>query len=145
MTAQELETALVEEITALGMVAKPFPEKPESYVPNAWPGEILVRYEGTVFEKRDLSGVQTERVQSVEIVAVGQMLRGKDGIYERLECIRQHLEGYTLPGTCGHLELEKEEFMDEYNGTWQFGQKWRLKSKLAYEQQDDYADRPLGT
>lgn len=145
MTAEELETALVEEIRALDMVANPFPEHPGEYVPDAWPGEILVRYQGADMTDRDISGVQVERVQRVEIVAVGQVLRGEDGIYNRLERIRKRLDGYTLPGAGGHLELEKEAFVDEYNGTWQFGQNWRLKSIVINEQQDDYADRPLGT
>lgn len=145
MTAEELETALVEEIRALDMVANPFPEHPGEYVPDAWPGEILVRYQGADMTDRDISGVQVERVQRVEIVAVGQVLRGEDGIYNRLERIRKRLDGYTLPGAGGHLELERETFVDEYNGTWQFGQNWRLKSIVINEQQDDYADRPLGT
>ncbi|WP_299457809.1 Gp37 family protein [uncultured Rikenella sp.] len=145
MTAEELESALVNEIYALGMVVNPFPENPDNYVPNAYPGEILVRYQGAEITDRDVSGVQAERVQRVEIVAVGQVLRGEDGIYNRLERIRKRLDGLTLPGAGGHLELIKEEFLDEYNGTWQFGQSWRLKSIVTNEQQDNYADCPLGT
>ena len=145
MTAEELESVLVKEIGALDMVANPYPERPDSYVPNAFPGEILVRYQGAEITDRDVSGVQAERMQRVEIVAVGQVLRGEDGIYNRLERIRKHLDGYTLPGAGGHLGLVKEEFMDEYNGTWQFGQSWRLKSIVINEQQDNYHDRPLGT
>lgn len=145
MTAEELESALANEIDALGMVVNPFPENPDNYVPNAYPGEILVRYQGAEITDRDVSGVQAERVQRVEIVAVGQVLRGEDGIYNRLERIRKRLDGFTLPGAGGHLELIKEEFLDEYNGTWQFGQSWRLKSIVTNEQQDNYADCPLGT
>lgn len=144
MTAEELESALANEIDALGMVVNPFPENPDNYVPNAYPGEILVRYQGAEITDRDVSGVQAERVQRVEIVAVGQVLRGEDGIYNRLERIRKRLDGFTLPGAGGHLELIKEEFLDEYNGTWQFGQSWRLKSIVTNEQQDNYADCPLG-
>lgn len=145
MTAEELESALVKEISALDMVANPYPDQPDKYVPNAWPGEILVRYQGADFTNRDISGVQAERVQRVEIVAVGQVLRGEDGIYNRLERIRKRLDGFTMPGAGGHLELVKEEYLDEYNGTWQFGQIWQLKSIVTNEQQDNYADRPLGT
>lgn len=145
MTAEELESALIDEIETLNMVVNPFPEDPTNYVPNAFPGEILVRYQGTEITDRDVSGVQGERVQRVEIVAVGQVLRGEDGIYNRLERIRKRLDGFTLPGAGGHLELIKEEFLDEYNGTWQFGQNWRLKSIVTNEQQDDYYDLPLGT
>ena len=145
MTAEELESELVNEIGALGMVVNPFPENPDNYVPNAYPGEILVRYQGTEITDRDISGIQAERVQRAEIVAVGQVLRGEDGIYNRLERIRKRLDGFTMPGAGGHLELIKEEFLDEYNGTWQFGQSWRLKSIVTSEQQDNYADRPLGT
>lgn len=144
MTAEELEATLVDEITMLKMVANPFPDTPERYVPNAFPGEILVRYCGAEFSGRDLSGVQVQRIQLVEIIAVGQVLRGEDGIYDRLERIRRRLDGYTIPEAGGHLEIESEEFADHYNGTWQFSQKWRLQSTIINEQRDDYADRYLG-
>lgn len=143
MTAEQLEIALVAEITALGMIANPFPHTPERYVPNALSGEILVRYCGAEFSGRDLSSMQVQRVQRVEIIAIGQMLHGEYGIYDCLERIRSRLDGYTMPGAGGHLEIESEEFSDHYNGTWQFLQKWRLKSTIFNEQQDHYADRPL--
>lgn len=143
MNAEELESALADKITALGIVANPYPQNPANYVPSAFPGEVLIRYVGSYYAADDVSGVQKERRQTVEIVAVSTELRGESGIYAWLDRIREELEGFVLLKAGGPLELEAEEFMDEYNGTWQFGQRWNINSKQQYEQQDDYADRPL--
>lgn len=143
MNAQALETALVEKITHLGIPAKPYPQHPANYIPAAYPGEVLIRYVGSYFSPRDVSGVRKDRKQTVEIIAVSTELRGETGIYAWLDTIREELEGFVLPGAGGTLELEAEEFMDEQNGTWQFGQRWNMNSKQEYEQPDDYADRPL--
>ncbi len=143
MNAEALETALVDVIGALGITAKPYPQNPANYIPSAYPGEVLVRYVGTYFSPLDISGVRRDRRQTLEIVAVSTELRGSDGIYNWLDQIREELEGFTLPEAGGALELEAEEFMDENAGTWQYGQRWNINSKLNYEQQDDYANRPL--
>lgn len=144
MTAQMLETAIVDAIIGLGIIAKPYPENPDKYIPDAYPGEALVRYEGTKYPARDISSVRADREQYIEIVVVGQQLRDQNGIYDMLERIRELLDGHTLENAGGHMELESESFMAEYNGTWQYGQRWRLKSNVEYEQRDDYAEHPIG-
>lgn len=143
MNAEQLEAALVEIIEAKGVPARPFPEKPEGYFPEADPGEVLVRYEGEKPRKRDMSGVVIERDILLEIVVVSRQLRGENGLYSWLEMLKAQFEGYTLPGAAGHLEMESEGFADENSGTWQFAQKWKLTETRKHEQTDDYADRPL--
>lgn len=143
MDAEALEVAVVGQIAALGIPVQPYPQQPGNYSPAAYPGEVLVRYTGTQYSAPDLSGIRMQRIQVLEIVVVSQELRGESGSYAWLDRIRLKLERLCIPGTAGVLELESEEFMDEYNGTWQFGQRWNLKSNYIYGQQDDYADAPL--
>lgn len=143
MDAEALEMAVVEKVRDLNIPAEAYPQNPSGYVPSEYPGVVLVRYVGTKYSALDVSGVRKLRQQIVELVAVSTVLRGDDGVYSWLDRIRRQLEGLTLIGAGGPLELEAEEFMDEYNGTWQFGQRWNVYSKEEYEQQDDYADRPL--
>lgn len=143
MNSEALETAVVEKINRLGMTAKPYPQNPSNYIPSAWPGEILVRYVGSYFAPSDVSGVRKERRQTIEIVVVSTELRGENGTYAWLDRMREELEGFVMLGAGGALELEAEEFLDEQNGTWQFGQRWNINSKQDYEQQDDYYARPL--
>lgn len=145
MTSKELESAIVDELRTMGMTVNPFPEKPSGYVAAAYPCEVLVRYEGTDYPKTGLSTVWREKEQKIETVVVGQSLREYGGIYDTLDRIRERLDGFTLKGAGGYLSMESESFADEYNGTWQYVQKWKLKSRITNEQQDEWADRPLWT
>lgn len=145
MNAEELETAIIDKIEALGIAAKTYPQNPGNYIPSVFPVEVLVRYVGSYYSSSDITGTQKERRQKVEIVAVGTELRGKDGIYDWLDRIRIELEGLVLMNAGGPLELEAEELMEEHNGTWQFGQRWNINSKIKYDEQDDYADRPFSS
>lgn len=143
MDAEALEAAVVEQIRELDIPAEAYPQNPSGYVPSEYPGVVLVRYVGTKYTALDISGVRKIRQQVVELVAVSTVLRGADGIYAWLDQIRRQLEGLTMMNAGGALKLEAEEFMEEYNGTWQFRQRWNLYSKEEYEEQNDYADRPL--
>lgn len=144
MDIQALEAAIVGQLEGLGLVANAYPENPDSYTPNAYPGEVLVRYTGLKPSRRDLSIVSVDHLHNVELVFVGQQLRGIDGLYTWLDAVRRHLDGLTLPEATGYLEFVSEDFLDEHNGVWQFGQKWQLKTTWKNEQSDPYTDHPLG-
>lgn len=145
MTPKELESAIVSELCNIGVIANPFPEKPSNYDTSIYPSEVLVRYEGTDYPKTCISTVWREREQKIDMIVIGQSLRNDGGIYDTLDKIRDHLDGLTLKGAGGYLSMESESFANEYNGTWQYIQKWKLKSHIINEQQDEWADRPLGT
>lgn len=145
MNAEELEQAICLQVSGLAIPAQAYPQNPANYIPAAYPGEVLTRYVGAKYTPSDVSGVKKNRQQVVELVVVSQELRGENGAYAWLDQIREHLEGFVMLGAGGAMELESEEFQDEYNGTWQFVQRWNLKSVIGYEQQDDYADRPLSS
>lgn len=145
MKIEQLEAAIVEIIATLGIPAKAYPEDPSGYLPDAYPGEVLVRYTGFRPTKRDLATLYVEQTQTLEVVFVSQLLRGDNGLYEWLEKVRAKLDGYSVLLAAGYLEITSEDFLDEYNGTWQFGQKWQLKSIVNNEQADPYANDPIGT
>lgn len=145
MTPEAFETALIDKVTALDIVAVAYPEDPKKYYPENSPGEVLVRYEGRKVIERDTSG-QYNRVKLFgELVVVSRQLRGDDGAYSWLNQIFRSLEGFTLEGASGPLHMEVESFMDENEGTWQFGQKWSCEALEFIEITDSYGNDNLGS
>lgn len=144
MTPEAFETALIDKVNALNIVAIAYPENPKNYYPENKTGEVLVRYEGRKVIERDTSG-QYNRVRIFgELVVVSRQLRGDEGAYSWLSQIFRSLEGFTLDGASGALHMEVESFMDEYNGTWQFGQKWSCEALEFIEITDSYGNDNLG-
>ena len=144
MTPEAFEIALIDKLNALFFVAIPYPESPKNYYPENSPGEVLVRYEGRKVIERDTAG-QYNRVRLFgELVVVSRQLRGDDGAYSWLNQIFQSLEGFTLEGASGPLHMEVESFMDENEGTWQFGQKWSCEVIETIETTDSYGSDNLG-
>lgn len=144
MTPETLETALVSRIETLSIPALPYPENPKNYYPENSPGEVLVRYEGRKVVERDVTGHRNVLKHFIEIVVVTRQVRGDGGAYAWLESIYQALEGFTLDFATGPLRLEVESFMDENNGTWQFGQKWSCETLEYIELTDNYGEDNLG-
>jgi len=144
MTPEALETSLIDKVTALDIIAIPYPENPKNYYPENTPGEVLVRYEGRKVLERDTSG-QYNRVKLFgELVVVSRQLRGENGAYSWLNRIFMSLEGFTLDGASGALHMEVESFMDENEGIWQFGQKWSFEAIEFIEITDSYGNDNLG-
>ena len=144
MTPEAFEIALIDKLDGLFFNAFPYPQNPKNYYPENSPGEVLVRYEGRKVIERDTSG-QYNRVKLFgELVVVSRELRGENGAYSWLNQIFRSLEGFTLDGASGPLHLEVESFMDEYEGTWQFGQKWSCEALEFIEIADNYGNDNLG-
>lgn len=143
MNAEALETVIADRIRGLSIPARPFSQPPASDVPADSPGEIVVKYAGTNYSAREVSGVQRVRCQMFRLIATGAELGGENGVYAWLDRVRVELEGRVFPDAGGPLELEAEVCMGGCDGGWVFEQKWNLNSKLNYEKEDDYADRPL--
>ncbi|MEG0518315.1 MAG: Gp37 family protein [Bacteroidales bacterium] len=144
MKIEQMESALCALITALDLVSKPYPQSPGNYLPDAEPGEVLVRYCGHKPLRRDLAGTIVQKDIMFEILAVYRKLRGAEGLYEALEKISAKLEGLTPENFGGYLELLSEDFLDEYNGTWQYAQRWHFVSDNENLQTDNYANDNLG-
>lgn len=140
MNIESTENALVALVNSLGIVAKPYPQNPGEYLPDTEPGEVLIRYTSQKPGRRDLSSVFVRREYVFEFLFVSRQLRGPGGLYDNLEAVAALLEGYMLEGAAAPLAMEEEGFVDEYNGTWQFGQKWGFKRNTQVTQQDGYGD-----
>lgn len=138
MTPEAFENSLVEKITAAGLTALPYPESPAKYYPENSPGEVLVRYEGRKVIQRDIEGQYNRVKLFAEIVVVSRKLREADGAYSWLQQLFADLEGHTMEGASAPLHMEVESFMDENEGTWQFGQKWSCETLefIAVEAED---------
>ena len=126
MSPEAFEAAIIEQISAQNLSAIAYPENPKNYYPENETGDVLVRYEGRKVLGRDLGNGQNKVKLFAEVVVVSRELRGPDGAYAWLQQIYKALEGYTLSGSAGPLNMEAESFMDENNGIWQYGQKWSM-------------------
>jgi len=140
MSPEAFETAILEKINLLGLIALPYPENPKNYYPENDPGEVLVRYEGRKPKKRDVAGQTVELRMFAEVVVCNRKLRGEDGAYSWLQQIFTALEGFTLEGAADPLNLQAEALMDETDGIWQYGQKWSMGTNEFIEITDDYVD-----
>jgi hypothetical protein len=144
MTPETFEILLIAEIEAIELPVRAYPQEPKNYFPEHDPGEVLVRYEGRKPVERDLSGLKSRVTFFAEIVVVTRQVRETGGAYDWLQLIYKHLQGRTLEGMAGQLTLDAESFMDETDGLWQFGQKWRAETDVYQTYTDDYEQHNLG-
>jgi hypothetical protein len=149
VTPEEFENLLIAEIESLEIPVRAYPQYPKEYFPEHDPGEVLVRFEGRKPVERDLTGLKITVQYFAEIMVVSRQVRETEGAYDWLQQIYNLLEGKTLESVSGmmtgQLEMNVESFMDETNGTWQFGQKWSVKTVEYQNYTDDYEQRDLGT
>ena len=149
MTPEVFENLLIAEIESLEIPVRAYPQNPKEYFPEHDPGEVLVRFEGRKPLERDISGQRSLVKYFAEIVVVTRQVRDQGGAYDWLQQIYNLLEGRTLQSVSGmmtgQLTMDVESFMDETNGTWQFGQKWSVQTTEYQNYTDDYEQRDLGT
>lgn len=144
MTPETFESLLIAELELQGLPVIPYPANPKEYFPVHDPGEVLVRYEGRKPIERDLSGMKARVKFFAEIVIVTRQVRDTGGAYDWLQKINDTLEGCTLEGMTGQLALDVESFMDETDGTWQFGQKWSIETDVYQLYTDSYEHDDIG-
>ena len=130
MSPEAFEAAIIEQISAQNLSVIAYPENPKNYYPENDAGDVLVRYEGRKILERDLANGRNKVKLFAEVVIVSRQLRGETGAFVWLQQIYKALEGFTLLGSAGPLNLEAESYMDENDGIWQYGQKW---SMVTYE------------
>lgn len=145
MDAQKIEDAILEEITNLSIPALLFPEKPDGYFPRTSPGEVLIRYTGCKYTRRDIASVTLEKIITNELLYVTRSVRGENGLYEWLDKITEKLEGYSPPSIAGHFEFTEEGFTDYNDGTWYYAQNMIFKITADNEQTDLYTTPIIGT
>lgn len=129
---QGIIDTLKESITA---TVKPYPENPNSYQPDVFPCEVLVRYNTSSYEQADISTSMLLAQRAIEVTVVGQALRGEGAVYDTLSAITAALQGKFIEG-LGTFKIVSERFTDEYQGVWQYVQQWIFSQNVLYGRQD---------
>lgn len=69
------------------------------------------------------------------ITVVTRNLRNNNGAYETLDKVKQYLCGYKIP-ECTKLTPNKEGFISETNGIWQYEIEFRLSTPSIEEMEE---------
>ena len=97
-----------------------FPEKPQEFILLHPVGAILVHYRGGNYSNSNsIFIISQERGLNFAITVVTRNLRNNNGAYETLDRVKQVLCGYKIP-ECTKLTPNKEGFISEINGIWQY-------------------------
>lgn len=97
-----------------------FPEKPQEFILLHPVGAILVHYRGGNYSNSNsIFIISQERGLNFAITIVTRNLRNNNGAYETLDRVKQVLCGYKIP-ECTKLTPNKEGFISETNGIWQY-------------------------
>ena len=113
-----------------------FPEKPQEYILLHPIGAILVRYNGGSYSNSNEIWVisQTKKLDFA-ITIVTRNLRSNNGTYETLDKVQKALCGYKIDG-CSKLIPQKEMFISENNGIWQYEINFTLTTPSIEEMED---------
>ncbi len=107
-------------------------------------GAVLVRYMGSRYGP--LVGVEQERLMAFEVVVVSDSLRAEDahvGCYEMLDLALERLIGFKPVDCRGGVELFEDQFLEELEGTWQYGAQVRVKSVMVQPMMTESEDLTL--
>lgn len=120
-----IEEAIVARLTEkTGLPARSFPDDPREFKLAHPRGVCLVHYGGSTFaDPLTADVIIQERTISFDVVTVFRGLRGsaaQAGAYAALDLARLALTGFRPPG-CGKMRPQKEEFLTEDAGVWQYG------------------------
>ena len=97
-----------------------FPERPQEFILLHSVGAILVHYRGGNYSNSNsIFIISQERGLNFAITIVTRNLRNNNGAYETLDRVKQVLCGYKIP-ECTKLTPNKEGFISETNGIWQY-------------------------
>ncbi|GEM_PF-5105742 len=138
---QDFEDTIIDTLKSVvnGSV-KAYPQNPNKYFLQSAVGEVLVRYAGRSPKETDLAGALIRQEYIFEIVFVYRNLRGDKGVYTALNKAYETLQGAQVAESAKPLEFNDERFLDENNGVWQFGQKWKFINSEINTIKDGYSE-----
>lgn len=116
-----------------------YPDKPEKFFEEfAHPkGAILVHYLGSsMSDSQALNFILQDRRADFGIILVTRDLNSHNGAYTYLDRIREALTGFRIDG-CSKIYPTREEFLDEWDGIWQYGMNFSLFFKDSEIQEAD--------
>lgn len=113
-----------------------FPEKPSAYRLNHPTGALLVSYVSSRFDRPDDTSavIQPQTIQLC-VTVIHRQLNGKRGAVDVLDTVRRVLGGFTPPGCRRRVWLEREVFIGEVQGLWQYAL-WFATESLFIEDGD---------
>ena len=113
-----------------------FPEKPQEFILLHPVGAILVHYRGGNYSNSNAIGIISQDKGLNFAITVGtRNLRNNNGAYETLDKVKQYLCGYKIP-ECTKLTPNKEGFISETNGIWQYEIEFRLSTPSIEEMEE---------
>lgn len=113
-----------------------FPEKPQEFILIHPVGAILVHYRGGNYSNLNSIGIiSQDKGLNFAITVVTRNLRNNNGAYETLDKVKQVLCGYKIP-ECTKLTPNKEGFISETNGIWQYEISFTLSTPSIEEMED---------
>ena len=113
-----------------------FPEKPQEFILLHPVGAVLVHYRGGNYTNLNSLGIISQtRGLSFAITVVTRNLRNNNGAYETLDKVKQYLCGYKING-CTKMIPQKEGFISETNGIWQYEIEFNLTTPSIEEMEE---------
>lgn len=135
-TGELIEQSIIDTLKeSINATVKLYPENPNSYQPDAYPCEVLVRYNASFYEQADISTSMLLAQRAIEVTVVGQALRGDGAIYDTLSAVTTTLQGRFIE-CLGTLRIVSERFTDEYQGVWQYVQQYSFNQNVLYGRED---------
>jgi len=122
VSIREIENQIITKLQTnfSNLLVQGFPEKPSEFILLHPIGAILVHYRGGSFSSTDaLSFISQEKKMEFAITLITRNLRDNNGSYELLDNIKKVLCGFKIQG-CSKLTPNKEGFISETNGIWQY-------------------------
>lgn len=122
MNIRDIENSIVVKLQEhfSNFLVQGFPEKPQEFILLHPIGALLVHYKGGSYSaQKSLGCVYQDKKLEFAVTAVTRNLRNNNGAYETLEKIKKSLCGYKI-NECSKLLPNKEGFISENNGIWQY-------------------------
>lgn len=98
-----------------------YPDVPKDYFLKHKTGEVLVRYDSTKWDQKDVSNSYQEGKVRVELILVFRKLRGNNGLYDTSSLIKEALYNKRPTGSINGMQFESEDLISEEDGIWQYG------------------------
>ena len=122
MSIREIEDSIINYLKEKfpQFLVQGFPEKPQEFILLHPVGAILVHYRGGNYSQTNaINFISQDKSLNFAITVVTRNLRNNNGAYETLDNVKQFLCGYKILG-CTKLTPNKEGFISETNGIWQY-------------------------
>lgn len=105
-----------------------FPEKPAEFRLTHPKGAILVHYQGANYsESKSIGYIVQDKKLEFSVTVVTRNLRSHEGAYFYTDKVKEILTGYK-PDNCSKMQPNKESFLSEEAGIWQYAINFTLKT-----------------